>query len=334
LAGVLFVALDAEGKITLLNRKACEVLECGADEFHGKDWFSSFIPLKKRDSDRRVFDNLIKGLDEAEEYHTNSILTTSGEERLITWHNTPLRNEEGIITGLLSSGEDITERIKAEREMKAASDTAMLYLDLMGHDIRNQMQAILMGKEILESHYYGPDVAPVLSMIVQSVNASQDLIEKAQATRELFTAPMITASLSKSLHKAIKGTKEKHPVVEIEQVIDIDDAFVVVDKHLDYLLEMILENAVLHNPDERKRMWVNASVKDNGYEILIADNGTGMSERKKEWIFDPERRFGGVGMHQAIRLVKKYDGELSVHDRVLGDHNRGAMFKLWLPKKM
>ena len=105
-----------------------------------------------------------------------------------------------------------------------------------------------------------------------------------------------------------------------------------VDKHLDYLLQMILENAVLHNPDDEKRLWVNASEKDDGYELIVADNGTGVSEKKKEWIFDPERRFGGVGMHQAIRLVKKYQGELSVHDRVLGDHTRGAMFRLWFPK--
>ena len=41
-------------------------------------------------------------------------MTRKGEHRLVAWHNTYLRDEQGRITGTLSAGEDITERRKAE----------------------------------------------------------------------------------------------------------------------------------------------------------------------------------------------------------------------------
>ncbi|MEA2084414.1 MAG: hypothetical protein U9O82_09275 [Thermodesulfobacteriota bacterium] len=40
IAGVMFVALDADGKVCLINRKGCEVLECDTDEIMGKDWLN------------------------------------------------------------------------------------------------------------------------------------------------------------------------------------------------------------------------------------------------------------------------------------------------------
>jgi len=48
------------------------------------------------------------------EKNTNSIVTKSGEERIISWHNTVLRNQNGSITGMLSSGEDVTEILETE----------------------------------------------------------------------------------------------------------------------------------------------------------------------------------------------------------------------------
>jgi len=50
-------------------------------------------------------------------YYENPSLRRSGEERLIAWHNTLLRNPDGKITGILSFGTDITERKQMEHEL-------------------------------------------------------------------------------------------------------------------------------------------------------------------------------------------------------------------------
>ncbi len=97
------------------------------------------------------------------------------------------------------------------------------------------------------------------------------------------------------------------------------------------LLENLLENAVIHNNKSPRRVWVTLRKAKGGYEVSIADNGSGVSDKKKESLFDPERRFGGVGIHQALRIAQKYDGHISVDDRIADDSSQGAKFQLWLP---
>ena len=118
LAGVMFVAINRAGEITLINRKACEVLGYGETEIVGKNWFECFLPERVREEVKLIFQSLLSGEIQTEEYAENLVLTKSGEERIIAWHNTMLRNEEGKITGTLSSGEDITERKQAEEALR------------------------------------------------------------------------------------------------------------------------------------------------------------------------------------------------------------------------
>jgi PAS domain S-box-containing protein len=117
IAGVVIVAIDVDQKVTLINKKCCEVLGCGEQEIIGKNWFDTFIPERVRDEVIAVFEKLIAGKIESVESFENPVLTRRGEERLIAWHNTILRDEAGNITGTLSSGEDITERKRAEKRL-------------------------------------------------------------------------------------------------------------------------------------------------------------------------------------------------------------------------
>ena len=112
-AGVMFVHIDTEGKVALVNKKGCDILGYQEEEIVGKNWFDNFLPAGNREVVKEVFFKLMAGEIEPVEYYENPILTKDGEERIIAWHNTILW-EEGKISGTLSSGEDVTERIKAE----------------------------------------------------------------------------------------------------------------------------------------------------------------------------------------------------------------------------
>jgi len=79
-------------------------------------------------------------------------------------------------------------------------------------------------------------------------------------------------------------------------------------------------------------LWVDIQESGQGYQVSIWDNGQGISDDKKDSLFDPSRRFGGVGIHQTIRILHKYGGHISVHDRVASDPTQGAEFRIWFPK--
>lgn len=115
-AGVIFVVLDREGRVSLINKKGCEVLGYSEEEIVGRSWFDTFLPPEVREKVRNIFSRLMQGKLDAVESGENVVLTKAREERVIAWHNTVLRNEAGKIVGTLSSGEDITECKRAEAE--------------------------------------------------------------------------------------------------------------------------------------------------------------------------------------------------------------------------
>ena len=129
LAGVMFVALNARGEIILLNRKACEVLGCEADQALGKRWFDAFLPKEQREEIRTVFARLMAGDLEPVKRLENAVVTTDGRKRVIAWHNSLLRNDQGAIVGTLSSGEDITERRRTEEALRESEERHRLLFE-------------------------------------------------------------------------------------------------------------------------------------------------------------------------------------------------------------
>jgi PAS domain S-box-containing protein len=118
IAGVILLVLDQNGDIILVNKRGCEVLGYSESEMLGMNWFDRCLPAKNRSMVRGVFNQLMQGEVEPVEYFENTAINKNGEKRLIAWHNTLLRNDEGIIVGTLSSGEDITERKHTEKELQ------------------------------------------------------------------------------------------------------------------------------------------------------------------------------------------------------------------------
>ena len=121
IAGVMFVVIDKEQKVTLVNKKGCEILGYEENEIIGKNWFDNFLPQDERAAVKDVFRKLMDGKVEPVEFFENSVLSKSGKERLLSWHNTVLKDEDGEIVCTLGSGEDITARKKAEEVLNRSN---------------------------------------------------------------------------------------------------------------------------------------------------------------------------------------------------------------------
>src|ERR1035437_3619762 len=118
-AQVILLALDVDGRITLVNRYACAVLGWTADELLGRDWIAMCLPARMGNALSQKFHDLIGGDLTIVE---NPILTQSGEERLIEWRNVVMRDDAGHSIGTFSSGTDITERRQADAQLRLQSN--------------------------------------------------------------------------------------------------------------------------------------------------------------------------------------------------------------------
>lgn len=117
-AGVMFVVLDASGRVSLVNRKGCEILGYDEREILGMDWFANFVPERMRRDVWDIFDKLLRGQAKLAEYAETPVIIRNRSERMIAWHNTVLTDEAGKTLGTLSSGEDVTQRKRAEEILR------------------------------------------------------------------------------------------------------------------------------------------------------------------------------------------------------------------------
>ena len=122
IAGVLFVALDSEEKITLINDCGLETLGYRREELLGKNWFQTCLPERHRKEVLEVYHELMRDQGKLIEYYENPVLRKDGAERFIAWHNTILHDQSGKVVGILSSGEDITERKRMETTLRESEE--------------------------------------------------------------------------------------------------------------------------------------------------------------------------------------------------------------------
>ena len=117
-AEVILLALDAQGAVTMLNRRGQEILGYTEAELIGSDWFEMCVPQPVRCERRERFEQELSFAALTMSESRSEIVTRDGHRRLIAWRATPLLDPGGRAIGCLASGEDITERQAAEDALR------------------------------------------------------------------------------------------------------------------------------------------------------------------------------------------------------------------------
>ncbi|MGM0686192.1 MAG: PAS domain S-box protein [Promethearchaeati archaeon] len=243
--------------------------------------------------------------------------------RAFEWYTAPITKEENLI-GRVWTLSEITQ-------LKRAEEAAYLYLDLLGHDIRNHLQGMRIGVDMLESSEDEETTEAALNTLKESVRRISRLVDKVKSTEGLRNSRLRPRRLDHAVAKVIEQCKARFRDAEFEIQIETQEAIIAADQYLEYLIMNLIENAVQKNPNSTKRVWINLFEDINGFELSVSDNGTGLSDRRKEEMFDSSRRYGGIGLHQAKQIAEKYGGYVHVKDRVPTDHSKGAEFRVYFP---
>jgi PAS domain S-box-containing protein len=113
---LIAVIVDADIRIVYCNPYLAELTGWTREELLGREWYATFEPDEVEN--RRGFVQHIA--ETAVNPHAEgAIRTRSGQWRLISWNNTVVRDVHGRGIGATSIGEDITERRRAEKELRA-----------------------------------------------------------------------------------------------------------------------------------------------------------------------------------------------------------------------
>ena len=131
-AGVIIAVVDSSETITMVNRKACDVLGYSENELIGRNWFDCLVPEEEKQEGRLLFHQIMSGQAETVARETR-LVTKDGQEILASFYDSTLRDGEGNIIGRLLSGEDITERRRAEHKLQEEQRLNSLLLSSIPH---------------------------------------------------------------------------------------------------------------------------------------------------------------------------------------------------------
>jgi len=105
----LFLVLDREGTIVYINQTGSEILNEKTENILGLNWFDNFFDKSVNDEIKSVYLQLVSENMEFSRHYENTIVTKEKKELLMSWNNSTLYDEDGMIAYVLSLGRDITQ---------------------------------------------------------------------------------------------------------------------------------------------------------------------------------------------------------------------------------
>ena len=126
LDGVDLVAVNvgADSRLDYINDFALSLTGWTRPEVIGRDWWDTFATPDRREASRTRYEKIMTGRLVMEHLRESTIMTKSGEARLIRWSHVTRHDAAGRVVGIASLGEDVTT-------IRAAEDAARRDAELL-----------------------------------------------------------------------------------------------------------------------------------------------------------------------------------------------------------
>ncbi|PVM93702.1 hybrid sensor histidine kinase/response regulator [Caulobacter endophyticus] len=269
---------------------------------------------------------------------------------------TPLRDEAGNILGAFHVATDISDRLRAERELASAQDALRQSqkMEAMGsltggvaHDFNNLLTPIVGGLDMLQRRGVGGSREQrLIEGALHSAERAKTLVQRllAFARRQpLQPRPVDIGSLVSGMAELVASTSGPQTRVSVQ--VDKDLPAAVADQNQ---LEMAILNLSVNARDampQGGRLTVAARAVDLGaghrtglapgrYVCLsVADTGAGMDADTLKRAIEPffsTKGLGkgtGLGLSMVHGLAAQLGGALSIDSQP----GRGTQVELWLP---
>jgi PAS domain S-box-containing protein len=341
---LIVIGLDKQGLVEYVNPFFLKLTGYSEIEVLGKSWFDNFLPTKRKSEINTIFAEIIQGMN-AHSYVVNQILTKTGEERIIAWSNTLLQDIRGNAIGLISIGEDVTERYKLER-MKGE------FVSIVSHELRTPLTSMQAALSLLSEQIVDPAsetgqnviqiAAEGVDRLVRLVNDILDL-ERLESGR--IRLEKNCCDPAQVVKRAIDQIQEiaNQAGVQLNTSIDCCSIYADGDRLLQVLINL-LNNAIKFS-SSGSTIWLQVELIQKlqdtysfpQLQFSVKDQGRGIPADKLECIFErfhqvdasDSREKGGTGLGLAIcqSIIEQHGGKIWV-ETILG---QGSTFYFTLP---
>ena len=235
------------------------------------------------------------------------------------------------------------------QDIKTKVSAQKIYNILLTHDVANYNVPIHGFLELLikDPKLDERQRRYVKGALVQSQNISNLIMDVRKLWNILesdSTAELMPVDIVPLLHEIIREIKSSFLYTDIPIEMQYPDGSAVV--MADPLVRDVLFNIVNNSAKFGDQKMVEISVRPNIAEghnywrVEVRDQGKGITDERKPLLFQRFEKLDtstaaeghGLGLSVVKALVDRYQGKVWVEDRVKGDHSKGSVFIILLPK--
>ncbi|MGB8226704.1 MAG: PAS domain S-box protein [Sedimentisphaerales bacterium] len=248
-AQTIVLVLDKDANIVTFNPYFEKLSGRRLEEVKGKNWIDTFLPEEDRQKIRKLFATAITDI--STKGNINPIIMKNSQFRYIEWFDKMLQDEKGNVTGLLSTGQDITERLKAEEQLKK------VHLELE--------QRVIQRTAALQQ---------INTQLVKTIEERDRIQKILQETEKLAGAGKLAAQIAHEINNPIAGIKNSFLLVK--DAIDKNHPYFEyvgrIEKEIDRVSQIVRQMFDLYRPDTRSadKFKVREAIKDITELLKIA----------------------------------------------------------------
>lgn len=314
---VIFIA-DERLALTNINDAAIEVLGYGRDYL----LMRSLYDLITEETDRDLLAARLNTSGKVDDFQVEIVngnqmrkVVLISASREMDMQGQPYY--QGVIHDitLLKRAEEIT--LQAEKlESKA------MVIRTLAHEIRNPLNNINVSIEQIKAMVSADDVE-LLNIVQRGVRRIDDLINQLMDSSRYFKMKFGVMPLQTVLDKAIEEATDRIALKKISLQLDYapQPATVLVDQDkIKIAFLNIILNAIEAMEEGKGILKLTVRSRPNVHEVVIADNGCGMSEEVSTRLFEPyftaKPNGVGLGLASAFAIIQSHKSTIEVESKL------------------
>jgi len=239
-------------------------------------------------------------------------------------------------------GHDITERKRAEEELKRSNAELEQFAYVASHDLQEPLRAVAGMVQLLQQRYQGQldeRANLYIAHAVEGATRMQTLINDLMAFSRVdprgrpFAPVNVAAALRPALANLAVAVRESRATITHDEL-----PTVLADSgQLTQLFQNLIGNALKFRGDQPPAIHVGAERLADAWRFSVRDNGIGIEPQYAERIFvvfqrlHTRRAYPGTGIGLAIckKIVERHGGRIWVES----EPGRGATFLFTIPHR-
>ena len=275
-----------------------------------------------------------------------ALVRADGSRFPVEYWSYPILGEAGVI-GAVVTFIDITERMKAEAEIREAARRREQFLAMLSHELRNPLAAIVSATQVLRHAAVQPAIVAHTRDVIARQSAHMgrlldDLLDVARITRGGIELRKSDIDLRAAVKVALEAATPQLRQRQIGLTVDLPDRPLPVRgdaARLQQVIGNLLSNAARYS-DAGTAVDLSAAVEGRDVVLRVRDQGRGIDPAMLPVVFDLfvqgeqglDRRGGGLGVGLTLvrQIVELHGGTVEARSDGRG---HGSEFIVRLPRQ-